>query len=44
MNAKLSNGDVFPGMTLSLTGAGSVELPSAPADGYQIVLFYRGSF
>jgi hypothetical protein len=44
MNVKLSNGDVFPGMTLNLTGGGSIELPSAPDDGYQIVLFYRGSF
>jgi hypothetical protein len=44
MNEKLSNGDAYPRLTLNLTGGGSVDLPSAPADGYQIVLFYRGSF
>ncbi len=44
MNGKLNSGDVFPRMTLNLTGGGSIELPSAPDDGYQIVLFYRGSF
>ena len=44
MSEKLSAGDAFPSMTLSLIGGDSFELPSAPDDGYQIVLFYRGSF
>ena len=44
MNEKLNTGDAFPSMTLNLTGGGTVELPTPPTDGYQVILFYRGSF
>lgn len=44
MNNKLNSGDAFPRITLNLSGGGSVDLPGAPEDGYQVILFYRGSF
>lgn len=44
MKQKLNSGDGFPPMTLHLTGGGMIDVPSAPTGGYQIVLFYRGSF
>ena len=44
MNEKLNTGNNFPNLSLTLIGGGTVELPTAPDDGYQVVLFYRGGF
>ncbi len=42
MAEKLGAGDGFPGMTLSLVGGGSIELPTDLKTTYSVILFYRG--
>jgi len=44
MTAKLNGGDQFPHMTIPLHGSGELSLPQKQDTGYQVVLFYRGSF
>jgi len=44
VNEKLNTGDQFPGMTMPLSGGGELTLPMPMETGYQVVLFYRGSF
>jgi len=41
---KLNTGDQFPAMTIPLHGGGELKLPLPIDAGYQVVLFYRGSF
>ena len=42
MAQKLDAGDRFPGMTLTLTGGGTVSLPDDLSSDYNVILFYRG--
>jgi peroxiredoxin len=42
--ALLKPGDEFPALTLNLTGGGTLEVPSAFAGSYAVVLFNRGSW
>lgn len=42
MSEKLNLLDMFPSMTLSLVGGGTMALPNDVATPYAIVLFYRG--
>lgn len=44
MSKKLNPGDAFPAMTLAITDGGTITLPTPTDDGYQVILFYRGSF
>jgi len=44
MTEKLNSGDQFPPMTIPLHGGGELNLPQKQDTGYQVVLFYRGSF
>jgi|GEM_PF-1691269 len=44
MTEKLNGGDQFPSMTMPLHGGGELNLPLPIDVGYQVVLFYRGSF
>jgi peroxiredoxin len=42
--ALLNPGDEFPALTLNLAGDGTLDLPSALAGDYAVVLVYRGSW
>lgn len=42
MSEKLGISDIFPEMTLNLTGGGSLELPKDLNTKYKVILFYRG--
>lgn len=42
MSTKLTGGDTFPRMTLSIAGGGAITLPDAIDTRYAVVLFYRG--
>jgi peroxiredoxin len=42
--AFLKPGDEFPDLTLTLAGGDTLEVPSALAGGYAVVLFNRGSW
>lgn len=42
MTEKLNSGDVFPNMTLQLSGGGTLAIPDGMDAKYRIVLFYRG--
>ncbi|GAB2959444.1 peroxiredoxin family protein [Nonomuraea fastidiosa] len=40
----LDTGDTFPGLTLTLPGGQTLDLPGALAGHYGVVLFYRGAW
>ena len=42
MTDKLTAGDTFPNLELSIAGAGTISLPDAIETPFAIVLFYRG--
>jgi len=42
MTDKLTAGDTFPGLSLTLTTGETLSVPSGLGDGYRIILFYRG--
>ena len=42
MSEKLTSGDTFPELSLTVAGGGAVELPAYCETPYTIVLFYRG--
>jgi peroxiredoxin len=42
--ALLNPGDEFPALTLNLAGGGTLDVPSALAGDYAVVLFNRGSW
>lgn len=42
MTEKLGIGSSFPNLTLNLVDGGKVDIPNENAEGYQIILFYRG--
>ncbi len=42
MTEKLGIGSTFPKLTLNLVDGGKIDIPNESADGYQVILFYRG--
>ena len=45
MNNKLTTGDSFPSMSLTLTDGQKVSIPDTLEPGsYQVILFFRGKF
>ena len=45
MSNKLTTGDSFPAMSLTLTDGQQVSVPEALEPGsYQVILFFRGKF
>ncbi|MGV2495335.1 redoxin domain-containing protein [Pelagerythrobacter aerophilus] len=40
----LQNNDTFPSLTFPLAGGGEIQLPGDLADGFGVILFYRGSW
>ena len=42
MAEKLGPGDLFPTMSVTLVGGGSISLPADMDGNYNIILFYRG--
>ena len=44
MGERLVAGQLFPSTGITLTGSGTMMLPDDMADGYKIIVFFRGSW
>ena len=42
MSNKLTTGDVFPSLTMSVVGGGTMTVPDDLEGKYKVILFYRG--
>tara|TARA_B100000745_G_C20068185_1_gene364606 strand:+ start:262 stop:396 length:135 start_codon:yes stop_codon:yes gene_type:complete len=44
MGERLTAGQLFPATTITLTEGGTMTLPEDMADGYKMVIIFRGSW